>query len=62
MVEKLDVILFLSIFLSLVLGDDLSSQISLEHSNLYGPGLSPDRVRLPCQYFFVSIKNHLNER
>ena len=62
MADKVGVILLLTVFLSLVLGDEQSSQISPEHSSFYGPGLSPDRVRLPCQYFFVSIKNHRNER
>ncbi len=62
MVFKLGVIVLMTFILSQVLGEDLSSQISPEHSRIYGPGLSPDRVRLPCQYFFVSIKDHLNER
>lgn len=37
-------------------------KISGKFSKIFGPGLMPVEVCLPCNYFFVSLKNENNER
>ena len=42
--------------------DSIKETVSSKLSSIYGPGLSPNKIRLPCQYFFVNLKNQFNER
>ncbi len=42
--------------------DTKKETVSSKFSVIHGPGLSPNKIRLPCQYFFVNLKNQFNER
>ena len=41
---------------------DEATDVDPTFSGIFGPGLAPDKVRLPCQYFFIRLKNSFNER
>ncbi len=41
--------------------DTKKETVSSKFSTIHGPGLSPNKIRLPCQYFFVNLKNQFNK-